>query len=143
MAPFRASSSESLRVEKAPYAANEVDVRAGIPDESILTRPSVHEVVAAPPPTPPPPPSDKVILHTRDQRGGPDTQLMIGISTPLRKLMFAHCSRKGLALSDVCFMVNGRMLQGYDTAASTSLVDGSVIDAIFVGEGSDDEFPDE
>ena len=52
----------------------------------------------------------------------------VGLSTPLHKLMAAFCRLRGLQVSQVRFMVDGKHILPDDTAEKLAMHDNDVID---------------
>ena len=69
-------------------------------------------------------------LKVKDQQGI-EVMFKIKKTTPLRKLMSAYCSRLGLQLSQVRFMVDGERIDPDDTAEKLSLEDWDVVQAFW------------
>ncbi len=74
-------------------------------------------------------------LVVKHQRGS--VECTIKVTTPLRKLMTAHCSRLGLQASLVHFLARGEQIAPDDTAYSLGLQDGDVINVVEEGVRED------
>ena len=68
----------------------------------------------------------QVLLKVEDQLA--IQPFSVGLPTPLRKLMAAFCRLRGLQVSQVRFMVDGKQILPVDTAEKLAMHDNDVID---------------
>ncbi|BAM79244.1 ubiquitin-like protein Smt3 [Cyanidioschyzon merolae strain 10D] len=77
---------------------------------------------------------DQINLRVRDADGN-EVQFRIKKHTPLRKLMDAYCTRKGVDLHSYRFLFDGNRINEDDTPEKLGMEDMDSIDAMLFQQG--------
>jgi len=70
---------------------------------------------------------EQIEIRVMDQVGR-ETYYRLKVTTPMEKVMAAHCDKHGLKRASTRFMVDGRRIGGTDTCKSLELEQGDMID---------------